>query len=145
MIFNYAIGNTQGLDLVIGNSMRRALEAFSTFIYGTGIAEVSFDPKVIKSLGDYSRHFENLRYRLVLHGESHFETRVYAIQDNLSFQRFISENEKQRTCKEVLCFMYCLNSDHIESHIPDALPEIRKWMEDIRKNEKFDIPTNSKK
>ena len=145
MIFNYAIGNTQGLDLVIGNSMRRALEAFSTFIYGTGIAEVSFDPKVIKSLGDYSRHFENLMYRLVLHGESHFETRVYAIQDNLSFQRFISENEKQRTCKEVLCFMYCLNSDHIESHIPDALPEIKKWMEDIRKNEKFDIPINSKK
>ena len=22
--------------------------------------------------------------------------------------------------------MYCLNSDHIESHIPDALPEIKK-------------------
>lgn len=64
--------------MAIGNSMRRALEAFSTFIYGTGIAEVSFDPKVIKSLGNHSRYFENLMYRLVLHGESHFETRVYA-------------------------------------------------------------------
>lgn len=52
MIFNYAMGNIEGLDLAIGNSMRRALEAFSTFIYGTGIAEVSFDPKVIKSLGN---------------------------------------------------------------------------------------------
>ena len=72
MIFNYAMGNTEGLDLAIGNSMRRALEAFSTFIYGTGIAEVSFDPKVIKSLGNHSRYFENLMYRLVLHGESHF-------------------------------------------------------------------------
>ena len=85
MIFNYAMGNTEGLDLAIGNSMRRALEAFSTFIYGTGIAEVSFDPKVIKSLGNHSRYFENLMYRLVLHGESHFETRVYAMQDDLSF------------------------------------------------------------
>ena len=145
MIFNYAMGNTEGLSLAIGNSMRRALEAFSTFIYGTGIAEVSFDPKVVKSLGNHSRYFENLMYRLVLHGESHFETRVYALQDDLSFYRFISEEEKQRTCKEVLCFMYCLNPDHIESHIPNAIHEIQKWMTDIRTNDEFDIIANPKK
>ena len=145
MIFSYAMGNTEGLSLVIGNSMRRALEAFSTFIYGTGIAEVSFDPKVVKSLGNHSRYFENLMYRLVLHGESHFETRVYALQDDLSFYRFISEEEKQRTCKEVLCFMYCLNPDHIESHIPDAIREIQKWMADISTNEEFDIKDNPQK
>ena len=145
MIFKYAMGKTEGLDLAIGNSMRRALEAFSTFIYGTGIAEISFDPKVIKSLGDHSNHFENLMYRLVLHGESHFETRVYAMQDDLSFYRFISEEEKQRTCKEVLCFMYCLSPDHIESHIPDAIHEIQKWMADIRTNKEFDIIANPKK
>ena len=104
---NYS-DHTEGLDSLIGNSMRRALEAFSTFIYGAGIAEVSFDPKVIKSLGNHSKHFENLMYRLVLHGESHFETRVYTMQDDLGFYRFISEEEKQRTCKEVLCFMYIL-------------------------------------
>lgn len=145
MIFSYAMGNTEGLSLVIGNSMRRALEAFSTFIYGTGIAEVSFDPKVVKSLGNHSRYFENLMYRLVLHGESHFETRVYALQDDLSFYRFISEEEKQRTCKEVLCFMYCLNPDHIESHIPDAIREIQKWMAYISTNEEFDIKDNPQK
>ena len=44
-----------------------------------------------------------------------------AMQDDLSFYRFISEEEKQRTCKEVLCFMYCLSPAHIESHIPDAI------------------------
>ena len=145
MIFNYAMGNTEGIDLLIGNSMRRALEAFSTFIYGAGIAEVSFDPKVIKSLGNHSKHFENLMYRLVLHGESHFETRVYAMQDDLGFYRFISEEEKQRTCKEVLCFMYCLSPDHIEAHIPEANHEIQKWMADVRTNGEFDIITNPKK
>lgn len=145
MIFNYAMGNTEGIDLLIGNSMRRALEAFSTFIYGAGIAEVSFDPKVIKSLGNHSKHFENLMYRLVLHGESHFETRVYAMQDDLGFYRFISEEEKQRTCKEVLCFMYCLSPDHIEAHIPEATHEIQKWMADVRTNGEFDIITNPKK
>lgn len=143
MIFEYAKGNTEGLDLSIGNSMRRALEAFSTFIYGTGIAEVSFDQKVIKSLGNHSMYFENLMYRLVLHGESHFETRVYAMQDNLSFFRFISEEEKQRTCKDVLCFMYCLNSGHIEAHIPNAILEIKKWVADIRPNKEFDIINKS--
>lgn len=145
MIFNYAMGNTEGLDLAIGNSMRRALEAFSTFIYGTGIAEVSFDPKVMKNFGNHSRYFENLMYRLVLHGESHFETRIYALQDDLNFYRFISDEEKQRTCKEVLCFMYCLNPEHIEAHIPDAICEIQKWMAGIRTNEEFDIMANPKK
>lgn len=145
MIFDYAIGNTDGLDLIIGNSMRRTLEAFSTFSYGTGIAEVSFDPRVIKSLGDHSKYFENLMYRLVLHGESHFETRIYTVQDDLNFFQFISDKEKQRTCKDVLCFMYCLNSDHIESHIPDAVPEVKKWIEYIPTNEKFDIVVSSNK
>ena len=41
--------------------------------------------------------------------------------------------------------MYCLNPDHIESHIPEAIPEIKKWMMDIPTNEKFDIVVTSKK
>ena len=41
--------------------------------------------------------------------------------------------------------MYCLNPDHIESHIPGAIHEIQKWMADIRTNEEFDIIVNPKK
>lgn len=145
MIFQYATARTEDLELMIGNAMRRALEAFSTFIYGTGISEVSFDTKVIKSLGEYSNYFENLMYRLVLNGESHMQTRIYGVQDDLNFFEFISENEKQRTCKDILCFMYCLNPDHIESYIPEAIPEIQKWMMDIPTNKKFDIVVASKK
>ena len=40
--------------------------------------------------------------------------------------------------------MYCLSPDHIESHIPDAIHEIQKWMADIRTNEEFDIIANPK-
>lgn len=145
MIFQYATDNAESLELMIGNAMRRTLEAFSTFIYGTGISEVSFDTKVIKSLGEYSSYFENLMYRLVLNGESHMQTRIYGVQDDLNFFEFISEDEKRRTCKDILCFMYCLNPDHIESHIPEAIPEIKKWMMDIPTNEKFDIVVTSKK
>ena len=137
MIFNYAKDNTQNLDLTIGNTMRRALEAFSTFIYKKGIVEVSRDPKVIDHLGEYSTHFENLMYRLVLHVESHLESRCYEMSDNLNFFHFISENEKKRTCMEVLCFMYILNPDHIESHIPQAIKWIKEWKKDIHTNKNF--------
>ena len=41
--------------------------------------------------------------------------------------------------------MYCLNPDHIESHIPDAIREIQKWMADISTNEEFDIKDNPQK
>ena len=41
--------------------------------------------------------------------------------------------------------MYCLSPDHIESHIPDAIQEIQKWMLDIHTNEEFDIIANPKK
>ena len=145
MIFRYATGDTKGLDLTIGNAMRRSLEAFSTFIYGTGISEVSFNPKVIKSLGEHSSYFENLMYRLVLNGESHLQAHIYGVHSDLNFYEFISEDEKRRTCKDILCFMYCLNPDHIGSHIPDAVSEIQKWTKDIPTNKRFDIMANAKK
>lgn len=141
MVFQYATGDTDSLDLTIGNAMRRTLEAFSTFIYGKGIAEVSFDPKVIRNLGNHSTYFENLMYRLVLNGESHFETRIYGVHDDFNFFRFISETEKQRTCKDILCFMYCLSPDHIESYLPDAVSEIDEWMQKLPENNKFIINT----
>lgn len=149
MIFRYAMdettSDTRDLDLIIGNAMRRSLEAFSTFIYGTGISEVSFNPKVIKSLGAYSSYFENLMYRLVLNGESHLQAHICGMHSDLNFYEFISEEEKRRTCKDILCFMYCLNPDHIGSHIPDAVQEIQKWIEEIPSNKKFAIMVNSNK
>ena len=135
MIFMYAKGETGGLELAIGNSVRRALEAFSTFTYGLGIAEVCFDSKVIKTLGKYSGHFGNLMHRIVLNGESHLKERVYTMQDDLNFSQFISEEEKQRTCKEVLCFIYCLSPHHVEAHLQEAISNIQEWMKEVQTND----------
>lgn len=138
MIFQYATGETEGLELTIGNAMRRSLEAFSTFVYGTGITGVSSDPKVVKSLGDRSVYFENLMYRLVLNGESHFQGRIYGVQDDLNFHQFISTEEKMRTCKDILCFMYCLYPDHIKSYFPkEAAQKIGNWAQELVKNDRF--------
>lgn len=138
MVFEYANEKPEGMDLSIGNSMRRVLEVFSTFNYGTGIAEVSFNPNAIESLGERSKYFENLMYRLVLHGESHMQERIYGVRSDLKFTDFISPAEKQSTCRDILCFMYCLNSDHIKAHLPNSIYKIEGWVDQyISTNESF--------
>lgn len=143
LMYRYAIREGDDLELTIGNIMRRALESFSTFMYGTGIAEVSFDSKVLKSLGNRSVYFENLMYRLVMNGESHFQNRIYGVKDDFNFIQFISKEEKQRTCKDILCFMYCLSPDHIESYLPDAVSKVKEWVQNIPQNDKFTIIENN--
>lgn len=139
-IYEYAIEKVHSLDLTIGNIMRRTLEAFSTFMYGTGISEVSFNSNALKSLGSHASYFENLMYRLVLNGESHFVDRIYGVKDEFRFFDFISSDEKQRTCKDILCFMYALSPDHVISYLPDnAISNIRNWLSAIPANEDFEI------
>lgn len=104
-IYKYANGEITDCDVTIGNVMRRALEAFSTFNYRKGIEDVSCDKNVLSVLGDRSIYFNNLMYRLVLHGESHYAERVYSLRDDTNFYKFVSDNEKKELPKiyYVLC------------------------------------------
>ena len=100
--------------------MRQALEAFATFQYKKGIEEISTDPEILNLLPEpeYRTYYENLMYRLVLHGGSHKEEQVKAMKD-YEFFSLISEAEKQRTAKEVLCFIYLLNKPHVLQHLQE--------------------------
>lgn len=134
-IFRYGAEETNEDELVIGNVMRRALEAFSTFEYKRGIDSISCDQEILSSLGDvkYSIYFENLMYRLVLNGESHTEERVRNLHDQHFFST-TSETEKIRTAKDVLCLLRLLNRQHIEAHlcgIPNATLKIDGWCQNI--------------
>lgn len=138
-VYKYANGKFDD-SLTIGNSMRRLLETFSTFTYKKGIEDVSCDPIVLETLGEHSLYFEALMYRLVLHGESHFEEQVYNLHDGANFFKFISDFEKQRTAKDILCLMYLLNPSHIHSYLnseKNALLNIRKWVKDLKTNSDF--------
>lgn len=57
-------------------------------------------------------------YRLVLHGGSHKEDQVKAMKD-MNFFTLISEREKKRTAKDILCFIYLLNKAHLLSHLKE--------------------------
>ena len=69
--------------LKVGNSMRRVLEAFSTFVYKKGIADISCDNTILQQIRDkdYIDYFKNLMYRLVLNGDSHMLERTNNLDD----------------------------------------------------------------
>lgn len=132
-VFLFADGDTSQ-EISVGNKMRRVLEAFSTFCYRKGIAEVSCDDAILSQLGEYADYFENRMYRLLLHGESHFEEQVYSFHDAVNFYEYFSVEEKIKTVRDVLCFMYLLNSQHVKSYLPEAEQKLIKWCDDIQDN-----------
>lgn len=137
IIYNYACGNANEYEIIIGNILRQVLEAFATFQYKKGIERVSTDPNILDTLPDeeYKSYFDNLMYRLVLHGGSHREEQIKAL-DDMNFFGVVSSADKQRTARDVLCYIYLLNEKHIEAHLKDcgndAITKLNQWCNDIK-------------
>ena len=136
IIYKYAIGQDNGYDLVIGNMMRQVLEAFSTFEYKKSIEDISTDDKILNLLPapEYISYYKNLMYRVVLHGGSHREEQIRVMND-YEFFSLISDVEKRRTAKDILCFIYLLNKQHLLQHLqayPDAEVTLRDWCDSIQ-------------
>ncbi len=135
-IYDFAVNGTPENDMIIGNTMRRALETFSTFVYKKPIDAISCDKDILSLLGEkcYVTYFENLMYRLVLNGESHMEERAKTLED-ADFVAVLSPDEKKRTARDILCFMYLLNPVHVKAHlsdINDAECQIQGWCSNIK-------------
>lgn len=131
MIYDYSMGRCSDNSILIGNIMRQVLEAFSTFEYKKGIVEVSTDRNIINKLYiGYQNYFRNLMYRLILHGGSHKEEEIRS--GRLDFFTVISDDEKVRTAKDILCFMYLLNDMHVIAHLGDIREELDKWCDEIK-------------
>lgn len=135
-IYDYACSKVDGDDLTVGNLMRRMLEAFSTFVYKKGISDVSCDDSILHQLGDndYIDYFKNLMYRLVLNGDSHMLERTSSLGD-MEYLQFLSDEERRRTAREVICFIYLLNKNHILAHLDgkkDVENNIQKWCAEIK-------------
>jgi len=131
MIYDYSMEGCSDNSILIGNIMRQVLEAFSTFEYKKGIAEVSTDCSIINKLDiKYQDYFRNLMYRLILNGGSHKEEEIRS--GRLDFFTVISDDEKVRTAKDILCFMYLLNDMHVIAHLGDIREELNKWCDEIK-------------
>lgn len=141
-VYQFGVNGSPKFEQTIGNIMRRTLEAFSTFEYRMGIANISTNDKILDSLKDkkYRNYFRSLMYRLVLNGESHSEEHVRSLNDDNYFTETLTLSEKQRTARDIICFIYLLNPLHVKSHLDDANVEnynsvIDEWCRDIRKFE----------
>ena len=66
MMYDYALDGNAEYSMIIGNVMRKVLEAFGTFTYKKGIDELSTNSDILDGLPEiYKKYFENLMYRLV--------------------------------------------------------------------------------
>ena len=132
MVYDYAHGSTEN-KLIIGNVIRQVMEAFSTFEYKKGIDKVSTDDEILAGIDEeeFRVYFKNLMYRLVLNEGSHRRDQTRNMQ--IDYFSVISEPEKLRTAKEILCFIRLLNEPHIKAHLGTAaLKTIDAWCEEIR-------------
>lgn len=138
-IYDYANTSTpNGINnYSIGNDMRRVLEAFSTFEFRTGPSELSTELLPLQTLEKqdpaYKLFFQNLMYRLVLNRKSHTQETVLGSSDYRFFDE-ISDEEKIKTAKGVLCLIYLLNKNHLISQLKDnnKIQMIENWCEEIK-------------
>lgn len=144
LIYDFAKGATGASSLPIGNLMRQLMEAFSTFQYKIGIVELSTKENVIELLpNEYRNYFRNYMYRLVLNSGSHKENEAKFNLD-MNFQSLYTLEEKKRTAKSILCFLYLLNKEHVLAHLhfkgdgcaaknKQARLDLEAWCEEIKK------------
>lgn len=96
--------------------MRKVIEAFSTFIYKKGINKILNDKEIMKALDEgEQRYYQNIIFKIMFNMESHMEEKV----NSVNFSNYISDEEKQRTAKDIICLLYKLNPIHIKEHLRD--------------------------
>ena len=90
---------------------------------------------MLEILGDdFKDYFENLMYRLVLNSESHMEEGVRCIPDS-DFCKMYTKEEKQKTARHILVFLYLLNPLHDKvnlKEISNAINNIEQWKNNIK-------------
>lgn len=115
-------------DLGIGNTMRRLLEAFSSFCYNMSFENMLRKEDILIEIPEGKRnYYANFMYRLILNTESHMEENIYTL--NGITARF-SKDEKIQTAKSVLLFLNYVNKAHINSYLPEKMSVIESWKKD---------------
>lgn len=132
-VYEYGCSPDVAAELSIGNVTRRVLEAFATFTFKEGVEKVSLNPRVLGAIPDQNKrtYFQNSMYRLVLNTESHSREAMQGAPEAIFFSH-LTTAEKQRTARDVLCFMYAVNPIHVLSHLPDAQTAVEQWMENVK-------------
>ncbi len=118
-VYDFAVSNqSEQVEFGIGNSIRRLLEAFSTFMFKSGIEDITLRPNVLLLIPDEKMrgYFKHSMYRLVLNTCSHMRESVQSELER-NFFTHLSLDEKRKIAQDVLCFMYLINREHVLSYL----------------------------
>lgn len=132
-VFNYAVDRSENdpdetHDMGIGNTMRRMLEAFSTFCYCSGFEDMLHRDDLLKMIPANKRtYFANFMSRLALNGESHAEESTYALN---SITPYFTREEKVQTAKSLLLFLYYVNEPHLRAYLKEKADVVESWKDE---------------
>ncbi len=128
-VFDFACGNHDENASVVGNQMRKVMEAYSSFVYAKNFESISHDIEIINSIPKNKQlYYQNLMTRLVLNGESHKEEAANALE--LTGFKYTIE-EKRLVAKSIIMFLYYINPKHVYSNLSNvAIEVLKRWESD---------------
>lgn len=129
-------GTASSHSMTIGNEMRRALEAYSTFLYRMDFLLLFRSELFVRKLQGLEDYFSARMNRIVFNGESHMQNQAKALSLETDFFAVISDAEKQQTAKDVLCLLYLLDENHVVSHFganDQVVTDIMGWLAQLRR------------
>ena len=102
----------------IGNLARRALEAFSSFEFNAGPSDALFTASAHGRITNpkLSEYFERNLLHFVLNSESHSSDNVQLQAEINAFPAY-SPAHVQQSIRDVLCFLYAVDKNHLLSHL----------------------------
>lgn len=128
-------------DFKVGNTLRRILEYYSTFLYKAGIENLMGDEIIEARIPSelVRSQFNKTFGLLVMNGYSHSQSVVQ--NDILAFEPLYSVDECIKTTKTVICFLYLLDKYHVINHLKEngsatlnvtsVTETIETWLEEL--------------
>lgn len=110
----------------VGNSIRKMLEAYSTFVYSKGIDSMLHDAHILAKIPESERDlFQHCMSRLILNTDSHMMENARTLS---ATENHFSFAERQNIAKTALKFLFHINEQHLAAYLEDTDVEtIKGW------------------
>lgn len=105
-------------EFKVGNSLRRILEFYCSFLYKMGIEKILDNDSILDKIEDENRKafFKRSIYKIVLNGYSHTQDSARSINFT---EPLYSVEECRKVTRSVLGLMYSLDFEHVLAHLCD--------------------------
>ena len=123
-VYNFAC-DLELNEFKVGNSLRRVLEFYCSFLYRIGIDGILTSEAILNRVEDANKRefFKRSIYKLVLNGYSHTQDCARKVT---MIEPLYSVDECRKVTRIVLGLMYYLDSEHVLAHLCDGNNEVNR-------------------